>query len=90
MKNETPKRMIFEFQVVDAMQFSHLENPVLRYQWVPVEPAPPKDWKPWCFGTYENPDECVGTWSPLRPVINARCEKCPFRKPQTTQEGDKQ
>ena len=45
-----------------------------------VEPAPPKNWQPWCYNFVGDYSPCPGVHilvkdEPLEPM----CEKCPYR-----------
>lgn len=43
--------------------------------WVPVEPAPPKDWHPYCFNKNCCTTKHLGILSDMEP-----CKSCPYRK----------
>ena len=54
--------------------------------WEPVEPAPPKDWKPRCYVPIIDAPE-GGCWFELdvfkdgvTQTFNAPCNECPYRK----------
>jgi len=42
--------------------------------WKPVEPAPPKDWRPYCFDKRCCKKENLGILSDMGP-----CKSCPYR-----------
>lgn len=43
--------------------------------WIPVEPAPPKDWRPACF----NYSELVAGCSQIPFTNKPACQECPYR-----------
>lgn len=54
--------------------------------WVPIEPAPPKDWKPLCFDEHSYADDkfCSGVhqtnWMGyVQPELEENCVDCPHR-----------
>jgi hypothetical protein len=53
--------------------------------WAPVEPAPPKDWRPFCFNEFGYNDICEGrhqvNWMGyVQKELEDECINCPYRK----------
>lgn len=47
--------------------------------WKPVEPAPPKDWRPYCYS--DSPiGVCMDKNAEPEGRLGERCKICPYRK----------
>jgi hypothetical protein len=63
----TEERMICEMELVWS-------NIGPSYKWMPVDEAPPKDWRPICYDSqYNKMNGC----DPINPIVRT-CQQCPF------------
>lgn len=66
--------MTEERMICRAIKATHGEVTEIRYY--PEEPAPPKDWKPYCFSDFDKDGKCEHD----EYYMMASCDKCPFTK----------
>lgn len=70
----TEERMICEKSHREINHPEHGE--ITEIWWCPVEPAPPKDWKPICFFGSE---KCIFP-TQIESRFDESCKHCPFKK----------
>lgn len=63
----TEERMICELELVWS-------NIGPSYKWMPVDEAPPKDWRPMCYDSQYNK---LNGCDPLASMVKT-CQQCPF------------
>jgi hypothetical protein len=49
-------------------------------EWFPVEPAPPEDWRPFCYFNYVEEGGCLGMPDGKIETDCETCQQCPYRK----------